>query len=767
MESTDTLRKLKEQAETNALKRLQSEFSTPDQLEQIEQHILRNEKTKNMIESQLKSAIQSHFISVNSCMDQLKEINQNINEVKNTIYSIQEEYKTISHLENTLGELRKEATKHKQLKSAKENVQNILNVKDLAKKAEQYIEDNNLLLAHKCLFDMEKCKNDILEELGNPSENNHNIDDIKLVEEFFKKVKQLQEILHSNIFLVIKRMLEVSKSYPNQLVTALRVISREEALDEFWMKKKEETGFAPSDRPKRWKEECKETIKRTIETKIQGCWIDDRETNEKWFSNNLARINSRFLEDLEIVKKLCEPCFPPSYKIFDFYVENIIISISNHFHLLLDSNQLKDREFYILLSWSEAYKSEDFLGSPRFDIDLNKLPNILDDDHYKFSLDRYLEYTNSNIKMWFQNTLSKNYNEWLTNKEPLLIDGCYESNIPNDLYSMLFQQLTFTDLVKDDRFFKEFVKYILSNLNIFHESLRGKLFDFKTCNSKPNEPSNEIITRMIASSNDCLRLKSSILELRDRFDTFMDKDEIGGPNDKYELLGSKMTSLSELCLDFIVEEIIKCLDEQYFRVLLSREWLTNNQIIDTILNTSTDFMQDLRYLRPMSQLKFLVKWHNRIKVEFMKGFFQNLSITKMLRKCQFTDLQERRLFTSKVEKEVAYLEDWFKRMASTLPDNKNVFDFESLKLMNKIVSSDDLDFLYVEIASLVKKCPSLTSEMLFALLSLRGDVSRSEYKEKFEDCIKSEAPATPSKTGMKEIKVDEALFILKKELKIQ
>lgn len=133
-----------------------------------------------MIESQLKSAIQSHFISVNSCMDQLKEVNKNINEVKSTIYSIQKEYETISHLENTLGELRKEATKHKQLKSAKENVQNILNVKDLSKKAEQYIEDNNLLLAHKCLFDMEKCKNDILEELGNPDKNNHNIDDIKV-----------------------------------------------------------------------------------------------------------------------------------------------------------------------------------------------------------------------------------------------------------------------------------------------------------------------------------------------------------------------------------------------------------------------------------------------------------------------------------------------------------------------------------------------------------------------------------------------------------
>lgn len=46
MESVTTLKKLKEQAEINALKRLQTQFSTFDQLEQIEQHIHRNEKRK-------------------------------------------------------------------------------------------------------------------------------------------------------------------------------------------------------------------------------------------------------------------------------------------------------------------------------------------------------------------------------------------------------------------------------------------------------------------------------------------------------------------------------------------------------------------------------------------------------------------------------------------------------------------------------------------------------------------------------------------------
>jgi hypothetical protein len=84
----------------------------------------------------------------------------------------------------------------------------------------------------------------------------------------------------------------------------------------------------------------------------------------------------------------------------------------------------------------------------------------------------------------------------------------------------------------------------------------------------------------------------------------MDQDEIGGPNDQYEFLGSRALMVSDLwyvikkkylsilqrivyfiflasrnclyicSLDFIIEDMTKCLDESYFRVLLSREWLT-------------------------------------------------------------------------------------------------------------------------------------------------------------------------------------------------
>lgn len=75
-------------------------------------------------------------------------------------------------------------------------------------------------------------------------------------------------------------------------------------------------------------------------------------------------------------------------------------------------------------------------------------------------------------------------------------------------------------------------------------------------------------------------------------------------------------------LDTIIEDMTKCLDEQYFKILLSKEWLINDKIIVTIVETSSDYMRDMVHLKPEGQLFVLIKWHNRIKVEYMKGFMQ-------------------------------------------------------------------------------------------------------------------------------------------------
>lgn len=146
---------------------------------------------------------------------------------------------------------------------------------------------------------------------------------------------------------------------------------------------------------------------------------------------------------LKILKKLCEPCFPPSYTIFDYFIKNIHQIISDYIKQLLDNNQLRGQEFFVLLSWQDTYKSTFFLGHPSLQIDTSKLPDILDESMYEKALNGYLKDSMEKVSFWFQNALDKNYKDWLANVEPFLIEDFYESSLPNDINTMLIQQVSY------------------------------------------------------------------------------------------------------------------------------------------------------------------------------------------------------------------------------------------------------------------------------------------------------------------------------------
>ena len=48
------------------------------------------------------------------------------------------------------------------------------------------------------------------------------------MEDHYVKVKEVQTLLHNHLFLNIKRMLNISESFPEQLVSSIRIIEREE-----------------------------------------------------------------------------------------------------------------------------------------------------------------------------------------------------------------------------------------------------------------------------------------------------------------------------------------------------------------------------------------------------------------------------------------------------------------------------------------------------------------------------------------------------------
>lgn len=126
---------------------------------------------------------------------------------------------------------------------------------------------------------------------------------------------------------------------------------------------------------------------------------------------------------------------------FDFFVESIHQTISAYFNELIDTNILKDYEFFVLISWNNNFKSVDFVGNPKLKYDVNKLPDLLDDVHFRKALDGHLEYDQRRFNKLFAKTIDKNFGEWITNIEPIEIEGCYESNLPNDINPILVENV--------------------------------------------------------------------------------------------------------------------------------------------------------------------------------------------------------------------------------------------------------------------------------------------------------------------------------------
>ena len=82
------------------------------------------------------------------------------------------------------------------------------------------------------------------------------------------------------------------------------------------------------------------------------------------------------------------------------------------------------------------------MGSPNLRIDTTKLEPLFSDTTYEYLIEKHIEYDRQRVSLWLQNVLEKNSAEWFTKTVPIPnSEGHYESNMPNDINSIIMQQV--------------------------------------------------------------------------------------------------------------------------------------------------------------------------------------------------------------------------------------------------------------------------------------------------------------------------------------
>ena len=240
---------------------------------------------------------------------------------------IDDSLREIPSLLEQLHDVREETIKHSQLATARENLKHIFMVPETVRQTEALIQDGKLLDAHKALVELENSRDDLLFELHKLP--HQSAADKELLQEYFDPVSDLSVKMEKQIKFVLRRTLNTVRKDPRVIVTALRVIEREEKSDAECLQRQKSTGFLPQGRPKRWKEKGLAVLSLNVQERIEGNQLDSREDNKMWLVRHLELIRMITLEDLRIAKSLCQPVFPPSYKILDHFISLYHEALSN------------------------------------------------------------------------------------------------------------------------------------------------------------------------------------------------------------------------------------------------------------------------------------------------------------------------------------------------------------------------------------------------------------------------------------------------------
>ncbi|XP_030762486.1 exocyst complex component 3 [Sitophilus oryzae] len=712
MDSRANMREWEVVAKSSATSKIVNMFNRPGQLEKIDQIKQQFTRKKASVEALLKSAMQQQLDGVRVGISQLHNCLEQSTEINNSVKKTFNLFSDVPKLCNALSEVRDENMKHSQYVTAKENLKHIFTVPESVEKTKQWINEGKLLHAHQCLRDLENSRDDLLYELHKlPNQSAH---DKSLLKAYFADVEELSNLLEKQLVFVLARTLNTVRKDPAVIVTALRIIKREEKSDEIAMKQEKQTGFLAPGRPKRWKKMAFQILGKTVESRIEGTQVEDRDDNKLWLIRYLELIRQLFLEDLRVVKSLCVPCFPPDYHIIDTYLQMYHKSLSSHLQEIIQ-NGLEGNEYVTILSWVlKTYHSKEMLGHPDLIEFTKKMDPLLPQPVIGNLESSYLKYIGKNYSEWMENTLKSEKEEWKSSTTPQS-EIQSRATVPLIIFQMINQNLEVAKTIGDEMTLKVLILSVEQVIK-FRDSFRDAVIEFKNKYFEDRKQVPYFTQYMIIILNQCMQFVDMGSQLEKQYSVTLTGHNI---NENFNRLRGTFIQLRNECGTFLLEELFIDLD-QHFEKLFNSQWLTTLDTVDTIYATLDDYFQDYNHLVD-TNYNFIV---DQAKHTVAKRYL----VAMLSKKVSFKLAEDCVAAAKKIVREIERLNNLFSNLSRC--SNENDEDpFEVIIMLSEVVKSDE-DMLSFDLHRVVEKYPDITEDHLYRLLSLRGDLSRSDIKDK-------------------------------------
>ncbi|XP_065178512.1 exocyst complex component 3-like [Sycon ciliatum] len=704
----------------NAARRVAHLLQRPEHLEKVDQLRRKFTRQKAAVDARLKTAVQTQLDDVKTGLNKLKSALEEVQEIKGSMSDIDAQYGSCQELERHIKQIRDAHWQHSQLAAAVDHLKHIYTVPTVVTEANEMIQNSNLLAAHQKLHELENTRDELLYQMHKSSEDTADVRSVNQpLLRYFEPVKELSSTLGAQMWFILQRLLHTVRNSPALAVTTFRIIEREERADAYAEERRKNSGFQSPDRPKNWREKALSTIDNAVMNRFEGVQMETRDIDKAWLGRYLMDLRKIVVEDLVVVKNLAVPLFPPQYEIFDRYV--------NMYHKTLTSvmedvggQRMEPGEIITLLCWLKQYP--EMMLADELTVDVSSFDPLISPRYVKELEEQYLHLIQGTVSDWMKRMIEAEVKDWWRTTEPRSnVDKHYHTDMPVLLGQMISQNLDLVQETSIDLRVKV-MELFVTMLHEFQEKYEAEIIKFK--NKYIAEGRREpvyFLQYMIATVNNCFQLKEYTGRLQDQALAIAETAPMSARLEEmfaelFEECKKRFEIIADGTLDMLCDIVFIDLD-MFLADLLTKKWIGSSKAMDTIDATVRDYAADFKSLRPQYFSTLMNALQKRLVKEYVKALTTRRSV--------FKSQDDRKKAAAQIKGEGNKVADLFLGLHSlSKPASMKV-----LGLIAEVIGVKDTDMLDFEIQELVRKNTDMKAEHLMAILSMRGDVNKSQAKQ--------------------------------------
>ncbi|CAB3411296.1 unnamed protein product [Caenorhabditis bovis] len=737
--------------EATAYDQVTSLLQRPDQLEKLPELKKRADRKKLAVEAMLRTGVQGQLEGVRTAIAHLQTASEDVTVVAQGVEGIRERLKPFPQLKEKMRELRDANARHSQYAAAMENLKHIFNINSTLQEIRDALNDEksggNLLLAHKHIMDLERARDELLSEVHKMRSANTEYEKNLLIN-FFKGVDDVVKELARNMWFIMGRTLEMVKGNesgggPQQVVTCMRIVEREERIDRFYMENRRASAnaFVPPGRPRKWKEKALQVLEKTVESRIEGNQLEDRSLNKAWLARYLEVCRNVIIDDLTLAKAAI-PCFPPEYQIYDRLVSMYHNAVCARLREIAQDD-LEKSELVQLMSWIKLYGSEEMLAHPKFKLNAAALLQdapVLPRTTLNDLCDAFVEMSRKDLQLWLKNTVSHEKDDWYKNVRPSEDNnGYFYTDLPNTVFGMLKDTVALAKEVSVE-VIPSIINLTICEFNDLAGQYKDAFTAFKLKYFENRNNFREFTSNMIAVANNLHTCIESTEKYMQQIRLSMEGEQSGVVNsgrrtmvsqqeiiENMDALNTRWRNAISNAVNYLREEVIVDINP-HLSELFSKNWLMGCASLETICMTITDYHNDHRHLRPVTRSVLLMDLQFRIVSEYLKAIEQ--------RRLVLTCYEDRLAAGKRMKDDVTKINAMFAEFTSYFDMN------DQLTILTSIISSaadvialKDKSILALEATSFARNFPNCPAGLLAAILATRDDVGRNEARTQAEEVL--------------------------------